>query len=236
MSVHTDGSSGNYLLFSTAHGEGPPWDMNAAYTLTGWFKVDDISARRGIWTIDDGADHGDGTTLDFNSPFDKLLTLGMIAGTGTRAIGGTSLSTATWYFFAARRASISSLEGRLGVAPYSTTTTQGTVGADYTGRNAQTRLTILFGALEGGMFIGSMAQVRVWTASLSDGELITEMQATTAQRMTNIWADWRMVNLAGAGTDSSGQGNDLFNNGTLTTGADDPPNGGGGGGGYMWLA
>jgi hypothetical protein len=225
MSVASDGTAGNLLTRVAA-----AWDMNAAYTITGWFKCNDVTQRFGICAVDNASDSGDGCATEYLGD-SKSYEVVMITGTGNRTEGPTVLSNGTWYFFALRRASTTSLEYRLGISPYATTTTQGTQAADVTARAASARFTALGASLEGGPWNGSMAQLRAWTASLSDADLVSEMGATTPQtNLGSLWADWRLVNLAGAVTDSSGNGRNFDAiGGTLTTGADDPPNGGGSG-------
>lgn len=220
MSVASDGGAGNFLTRI-----GAAWDQNAAYTVTGWFKCNDTSTRYGLFSIDDTGDNGDGCATDYLGDT-HIYEVALIGGTGHRAHGTVATSNGTWYFFAIRRASATSLELRLGVSPYSTTTSQGIVTDDVTGRAASGRVSILGGPMEGGVWNGSMAQVRVWTTALSDADLITEMGATTPQtNLGSLWADWRLVNAIGASNDYNGNVHDLdATSGTLTDGSDDPPN------------
>jgi hypothetical protein len=67
----------------------------------------------------------------------------------------------------------------------------------------------------------SVAQVRVWTASLSAVELLAEYHATTPARTSNLWAAYSFA--AGLQTtDDSGNGRTLTAAGTLTTDTSGP--------------
>ena len=61
-----------------------------------------------------------------------------------------------------------------------------------------------------------IAHARVWTANLSDAQLLTERDSATAVVTSNLYADWPLADNTDTG-DDSGNGYDLTFGGTLTT-------------------
>ena len=228
MSVHSDGLSGQSLVYSASS---PP-DFNAAYTICGWFKPDDTSvARWGIGTIS-AADFGnDADVIEgaYNAAT-NVATITAIGGSYTRNNGATAITSATWHFWVLRRTSVAAIGVIMdGVAQGSNTT-------DVTGRTAATHIRLVKPLEGSNNLAGSMAQVRVWATNLTDGELTTEMNSPIAVK-SGVWAEWRMANLTDIQVDSSVNGRTLNTPaGTFTTGADDPPNGGAAPSGFMWLS
>lgn len=82
---------------------------------------------------------------------------------------------------------------------------------------------LFFGADEYSNFgnLWMVSNARIWTAALSDAEVLAEVNSTTLIRTANIWA-WYKFKAGALTQDSSGQGNHLLANGAPTAGADSP--------------
>ena len=232
MSVTCDSATAPNTIGS--QGGAGAWNFNAAYTVTGWLKCTDPSIRRGVIQIDNyatGAPNMDAFQTHYSNA-NTLYIVNSIADAYYRQppVGspGATISAGTWYFWVIRRTAANSLELRLGTSTYATETT------DMTGRAASDEFTIGLGEGSAGTWYGSLAQIRIWSTNLTDEELTTEKNSPTAVKTANLWAEYRMTDLASIRTDSSVNGRTLNAAvGTWTTGADDPPNGAAGG--LMWL-
>ncbi len=217
---------------------GAVFNYNAAYTVTMWVRPEDTATWRSYFAVTTtlNSQNEDSVGADGSNPnhFQGEVQVG-------GSYSGSAISTAhytsgQWVFVAIRRNSSTVLELYVDTAVAATGPT-----ADVSGRdNTDAAYGIACWRDNNGGFVGRIAQVRIWTAALSDGELATEKAYTYATASVKashpgaLYAEYRLVNLAGATTDSSGNTRTLTSNGSnMATGADDPPGqtaGDGGGG------
>jgi hypothetical protein len=198
-------------------------DINAAYTVSLWINMDSL------------ANFPVPVDLGGISLFDYIATSNANSGhievdcsIGGASTGTANLSTGTWYFIALRRNSTTSLDG------FVTNAVDANVADNVGARGAGSKTIIgQFDATNN--FVGMIAQVRIWTRALTNGELATEKASATMVSTTNAWAEYRLAT-SGTATVDSFSTNTLTSHGSLTTGASDPPGqGGGGAAGLMWL-
>jgi hypothetical protein len=72
----------------------------------------------------------------------------------------------------------------------------------------------------GDVFIGNMVSMKIWTTALSDADILAERQYRNPQtNLANVWATYQTKSGA-LSTDSSGNGRNLTENGTLSYVAD----------------
>jgi hypothetical protein len=194
------------------------WDYNAAYTVSMWVN---FPAGQGATIFGIGPVSGttDGEGLDQQSLPDSFGTETKVSGTYDGGVtGATTPNTGTWYFIAMRRLSSTVVD------LYVSTAVDGT-GSSFSvaGRAAAGKFGFpTWFDWANGAWAGSIAQVRVWTTNLTDGELATEKAWTTARHTANLWAEYRLVDAAGATTDNSGNSRTLTSHGSPTTGGSDP--------------
>ena len=133
---------------------------------------------------------------------------------------GPTLTLDTWFFVMITRTA----SGR---ALYYGTEAGGTltkVTESSTGRDVTNPINDwwYFDDLYGEGFNGELAYGRIWLRAFSDAEAEAEWQSATPVITSNLVADYRFVDSAGATTDSSGNGRTLTKTGTITTGGADP--------------
>lgn len=72
-------------------------------------------------------------------------------------------------------------------------------------------------------FDGELAYFRMWDGTrLSAAQFDAEWRSTTPVLTTNLYGDWQIATAAAAGTDASGNGNNMTINGTLDDGVNNP--------------
>ena len=218
MSISQDASSGNYLRTWFAP------NFNGIYTATCWLKVPTLNDQYHAFWLENAAGDRDRVSTDPQTPFHHIGVECVYSGSDWQ-VGAGTISAATWFFVAARRTGVTSLNLRLGLSPYTATTSEATSTKDVTGRDTSDKIVLGNTAVSKPC---SYAQLRMWTVALTDEQIITEMQSPTVVKADgDLWDEWRLLDLTTAHDSRTGT-HDMDVNGTgWTTGADDPPQGGG---------
>jgi len=209
---------------------GATFDYNAAYTITAWVKMASAIAVS-LVSVGPSSGTNDGEELDsLDSPVSFQCGPKYSGDYSGGAAGTTTYDNGQWWFVVLRRLDVDTIQLYVDDGVEAT-------GADVTmsGRTAAGKIGLATWFDWAGGSPCTLAQVRFWNTNLSDGELATEKQWTTAQKSANLWAEYRLVNSGSMTTDSSGNGRTLTSHGSPSTGADDPTGQSSGGGGDLPL-
>jgi len=190
------------------------FDPELNYTWAGWFRLaaNNGTAYQTIAIVYCGGSAWDALYLDAS----RNLSVDV---SGSMASTGDVLTIGTWYHLALRRTATNALEVYLdGTLTYTAT-------ASAAGRNAPSSMYL--GLEEFGTWVnGNFAFWRLWEASITTTELATEKDATSAQRTTNLYADWPLQSNA---NDATANARHWTVQGSVTYSEAGPSIGGGGG-------
>lgn len=210
MSIYMTG--GNDL-----HKDAPGTFPTQPFTILGAAKIVNLNAGavRTLFNVYD-ASSGNGVQLAFLSDGTfKLVCVG-----GASGLFASAPSTTDWFWFAitcpggGAGATIGYFRNQNSAALTSVTAT----AATYT----PNQITIpYFHNLD-----AEMCCFRIWNAVLTSTEILTETRSQLPVRSANLYAAYRMALAASAGTDTSGNGFNLPNIGTITDGLTEP---------YFWI-
>lgn len=192
-------------------------NKNVAYTWMAWFYPTATIGTRTLFSLNDN-----GGNYDF---------IGMINGltlyVETQDVSG-SLSTLAaanaWYHITIQRAAdgnslhlfVNGVEDGSGFSDIAV------------GRSAASRMEM--GAFESGNanpFQGNVAYIKAWSAALSSAEILAEKDSAAAVRTSNLYGEWKTPQGATRTADTSGNGRDWTEGGTLTDSSDYPFSSGG---------
>ena len=164
------------------------FDPELNYTWAGWFRLaaNNGTSYQTIAIVYCGGSAWDALYVDAS----RNLSVDV---SGSAAATGDVLTVGTWYHLALRRTATNALEVYLdGTLTYTATTSA-------TGRSAPSSMYL--GLEEFGTWVnGNFAFWRLWDAAITTTELNTEKTATSAQRTTNLYADWALQSNANDAT------------------------------------
>lgn len=205
-------STGDYLAKASG-----AWNYNAGYTAMMWAyptsfpHLDALLAVNPAGGLPDNSD-----SLQVQATTGEIFCTCGVGGSYTNS-GGTTISVNTWANVAMRRNSTTSLGAVInGVAASSP------ASGNVTSRSAAADLTV--GAppwITSRFFNGRLAALKIWTAALTDAEILAEMRTVRPLRFTNLWGWWPLFTPS-LGKDLTGNGRDLTAAGTPISG-DGPP-------------
>lgn len=187
-------------------------NKNTAYTWMGWFYPTAVSGTHTLFSLNDNAGNYD---------FIGLIS-GLTLYIETQDLS-TSLSTLAaanaWYHITIQRAAdgnslhlyINGVEDGVGFSDIAG------------GRAPATRMEM--GGFESGNanpFVGNEAYIKAWNAALSGAEILAEVNSAAAVRTSNLYGEWKTPLGATRTADTSGNGRDWTEVGTLTDSSDYP--------------
>jgi len=209
------------IRFDTA-GEGltittSPLNYNADYTIAGWFRM---ATDTNAFTTLIGLFDSGGSQYDALETAADGTTLHVIANrTSSADTSVGALTVGTWYYIALVRSS-TSVAGYIITEAGGVTTASATLA---TGGNAVANNRIGQWSDASELFNGRVAQLKAWTAALTQAELLNEMRTVRPQRLANLRAYWPCLPVVTeALRDYSGNGHPWTAAGTISY-EDDPP-------------
>lgn len=193
------------------------WDINAAYTITGWLRVTTANGA-GVFAVGSGSltTYEDSDALVLASP---LRCYSYKSGSGSNT-DSTSYEAGSdwegvWQHVALVRTSSTDLAVyRNGVKNTASNTT------DVTSRTAPGWFLLGFGYFEDALD-GRLKDVKVWTRALSAAELLNESKQSRPMSATSLYA-WYPLAPGSRTKDFSGNGHDLTEINSPTDEADPP--------------
>lgn len=195
-----------------------------AFTLMAWVKRD---ADRGTFTVVMGFD--DGTVSNYailgTDGTGDLLFIEHLTGGGVTDVdvSGPTLNNTTWFFVCFVRDGTGTNSGKFyySSSPATLSLAQVTIAATFTA----SRMTIGDNGTQGDFFAGKIANVKLWNAALSSGEVDAERWHIEPQRTSGLEGWWLPPGSSEFRRDYSGNGHTLTGTGGII-GILDPPVGG----------
>jgi hypothetical protein len=192
------------------------FSANAPYTMAGWIWYSaattgacGVGSSSGTLNGADVADFVSGGNIRSRTYSDAGATL----GTGVN----TAAATGAWRYVALVRESATSLRVFVDTAWESSPLT-----ADTSGRSASSTNFAIGQSIATTFFMsGKLASWKIWTAALTDTQLLTEKQYRNPQsNIGSVWAVYKFLDNATSVDDTSGNSRTLAKNGTWTDDTD----------------
>lgn len=188
----------------------------ASFTICAWAKVVNSAAPL-FHPITRFSDAGDSSSWIVGFKGTNGRTPSCYSPGNATGISGAEVALGTWVFVAATLSGTAAAI-HTGTSPGSLTKVTGTVAA----ANTPTQFGV-FGrsAADGSEWLdGSLAGLRMWTAVLSDAEIVSESQSIAAVRTSGLWGSWPFA--SAALTDASGNSRNLTAGSTALSSDTDP--------------
>lgn len=187
-------------------------DYNAPYTWMAWvYLVSDLNATSIFYSLNRNDSASDMDEVRTTASGTILQIRAAIGGSVGTNVNGTDLSLGVWYHLAMVRESATSLK------LYLNGTLDITNTRDVTGRTAASRMENgARGTSNISRSDSRVAYIKAWSTNLTQAEVQAEMNVIPAVKTDNLYGEWKTPPGSGRITDSSGNGRDWTEGGTLT--------------------